>query len=212
MRIFAALLILSIAGAVSARGDVTGGWDATKVYADEKVMSSRLSEGNSVVILPLIVGQVFDTLRGDFVKKAATSLSKTQSAFKPLTIDDLCISWNKMNAGRPIDSFFMPILADNILRLASLDDAWAAVPAHYLMITRLVGGVAIAGTESRYKRRATITVEIWDATTQSVVWRGKANGYEMDRRVSDADFILNGLKALYEKLPPVFPVVNDERW
>lgn len=211
-RLLFALLLAAFAQYVNAAADVTGVWDAEVSYADEKVMSSRFSEGNSVVILPIIKDRKFDTLRGDFVRKAATSLEKTQNAFKPLTIVDLEKSWNRLNPGQPIDSFLYPLLTDDILKLSSLDHAWEALPAHYLLVTRLLGGVAIAGTESRYKRRATISVDIWDATTQSVVWRGTASGYEMDRRVSDADFILKGLKALYLKLPPVFPVVNEERW
>ncbi len=210
-RIFAILLL---AGAFFScvAGSRSSEWKYKVIFCDTATLSSRYATTNTITVVPLISVGKFDTLFKSYPEIIGKALHESKPALTATSTADLETAWKNAYPGRSISEFYKPIIDNKILDITNSDSAWKIISTQYLMISRIVNGVAISDMEHRYKRRAEIVIELWNVKTAGVVWRASAEGYEMDRRVSDADFILSGLTGLFAKLPTVYSVVNAEKW
>lgn len=190
----------------------TGHWKSELLYVNDELGNDRLETGNTFLILPIIYNDRFDTgtvFRPEIISKRLKKInSGIEVVFKEKFEKQII---NQITMGE-LDSFYNKLFSNKILKITSEEKVWQAISQRYVMLFRINKGVRISSFDGILKRKAEIESELWDTRTIEIIWRSKSSGYEMDRKVSDAKFILKGLLSLLENIPEIFSFDNKENW
>lgn len=211
MHIKPALLSILLLMIINCAGP-QGTWKGKILHQDPKLGQDRLAHGRSILVLPLITENGFDTT--DKIMPAAHESVKTSSDKKLATclktdLDSIFI--RKYSKGIPED-FYKKLKDNDILGITTSDSIWEILPCRYLLTIRVTGGMTIKTFEEKVKKKVSLEGEMWDSENPGVVWRAEVYGFEIDAGRKDYDFIASGVQQLLTMLPPFLPFSNEENW
>lgn len=189
-----------------------GTWKGKVLHQQENLGKDRLAHGRSMLILPLITANGFDTT--DKIMPAAHDAVKNSSDKELSTClkSDLDSTYaKKYGVGIP-ESFYKKLLKNDILPIIASDSVWEILPCRYLLTVRIIGGMSIKTFEKKVKKKVSLEAEMWDSDNPGVVWRAQVYGYEIDGGRIDHDFIASGVKQILSMLPSFLPFSNEENW
>lgn len=189
-----------------------GQWKAELLFENQKLASSKRTTGHTVVVLPLVTDSCFDTSRALAPEKFSRELIREQESIRLLFQNDFEESIILKHGREMLDSFYAAIGTNDMLALHALDTVWKSLPGEYLLAVRVASGVRINSFDNVVKRKAQLEAELWDIRTIEVVWRAKASGFEMNVSVTDAQFVIDGIKKIGTLLPDFIPVREEENW
>lgn len=190
----------------------TGKWNSEIIYSNEGLKNDRMSTDNSVLLLPLITKVGFDS-SNTFSPHIQTELLKTiQKYITYYYKADLEKKYSEKNETGKLDDFYQKLIDGNTLALTASHSVWENMPSHYLMAIRLNNGSRIRSFDGILKRKVSLEAELWDAKRVEIVWHAKSSGVEMNKNKSDAEFVLKGIKNIFELLPEFFRAANESNW
>lgn len=189
-----------------------GTWKGQILHQDNLLGKDRLAHGRSILVLPLITDDGFDTT--DKIMPSAHESVKSSSDKEMATclksdLDSLYIK--KFNNGIPKE-FYKNLFDNDILSITASDSVWEMLPCRYLLTVRLTGGMTIKTFENKIKKKVSLEGEMWDSDNPGVVWRAEVYGYEIDSGRKDHAFIASGVNHLLTLLPSFLPFSNEENW
>ncbi len=187
-------------------------WKAELLYTSSELESNRLSTGNSILFLPLITRDGFDTSRTLSPEALTKSLVATQGKLKLFFKKDFEESFLPRNSRELLDSLYASLFRNDILALHAVDTVWKTIPARFVIVLRLNTGVRIKSFDGIVKRKAELEGELWDTKRIEIVWRAQSSGYQMDTKITDAEFISRGVREIFNLLPEFIPVRDEEDW
>lgn len=190
----------------------TGEWRSKLLYSNKEFGKRQYSTRNSILLLPLITEKGFDTGTAlpQVVQKEA--LHRLQGNIEIYFKKDFEEAYLLTNSRELLDSFYIKLFANDFLALTSYDSVWRSVPSQYIMVIRINNGARINSFDGILKRKAVLEIELWDVKNVEVVWRAESSGFEMNSKITDAEFIAQGIKEAFKLLPEFLPVANEENW
>ncbi len=187
-------------------------WKTELLFSSDKVKSKRLDTGKSLLLLPLIANQTFDTSAALAPEEVSRSLLGTQGNIKVLFKKDLDAVCLAKNVTASCEIFYAALFKNKILEIATCDTIWQNMPTRYMIVLRVHNGVRISSFDGVTKKRGVIEGELWDAQTGEVIWRAQAAGTEMDKTVTDRQFLANGIREVFTLLPEFIPIQDEVDW
>lgn len=187
-------------------------WKSELLYSSSELENNRLSVGNSILLLPLITKDGFDTSHALSPEVLTKSLMATQQKLNLFFKKDFEESFLPRNNRKMLDSFYVSLFKNDILALHAVDTVWKSIPGRFVIVLRLNTGVRIKSFDGIVKRKAELEGELWDTKRIEIVWRAQSSGFQMDTKVTDAEFILGGLREIFNLLPDFIPVRDEEDW
>lgn len=191
---------------------LTGKWHPKIVFSRETLGTDRLSTGNSILLLPLISENEFDTNTALLPQIQRKTLLKYQEGIKIFTKESFEKIFQTPEEQQLLTNFYSQLFKNEILVLASLDTIWKQLPSRYLMVIRIIKGSRISSFEGKLKRKAFMEMELWDARYREIACRVHSQGFEMNEEISDIKFLAKGLESIFTILPHFFPEANTENW
>ena len=187
-------------------------WVPSVAYVQRGLGKDRLSDNNSILLMPLINEKLFDTSKALRPQRIIDLYLKPQrkagACFKE-DFEERFIAKYKKNVSW---QFYKHLLNGEILSLAKDDSAWSVMPCRYVFLLRITKGMRIQSFEGVTKRKAVLEGEMWDSRTAEIVWRGQVTGSSVNVKISDSDFIIEGIIRLFRQLPEFYQVRNEENW
>ncbi len=110
------------------------------------------------------------------------------------------------------DSFLHALGDGHVAVLQTTDSVWNLVKTDFAVVTRIANGLTIHAFSGKTKRKVTLELEIWDPTLPEVVWRATAKAENLDRSMSDRDFVFSALRKAYDHFPVYQPGMNETNW
>lgn len=190
----------------------TGAWRSEVLHYNSNAIEDRYTAGRSVLVLPLIADGKFDTSTTFSSREQAKVIQSIRRSAVPVLQNEFETHCLQTNANLPLDSFYTDIFTQDILSLAAREAVWHCIPGRYMLVTRIQKGVRIQSFEGTVKRKAVVHGELWDVKQYEIIWSANATGVEIGKKITDKKFIMNGLKTLYQALPDIIPVVNEDEW
>lgn len=187
-------------------------WQSELLYSSSELKDNRLSVGNSILLLPLITKDGFDTSHSLSPEVLTKSLMATQQKLKLFFKNDFEESFLSRNSRELLDSFYVSLIKNDILALHSVDTVWKSLPGRFVIVLRLNTGFRIKSFDGIVKRKAELEGELWDIKRIEVVWRARSSGYQMDTKITDGEFVAGGVRELFNLLPDFIPVRDEEEW
>jgi hypothetical protein len=187
-------------------------WQSELLYAMEDLGRDRLAGECSFMIFPIIINDAFDTSDILSPKRLKKLLHKIQNGAKVYTHGEFEKKYLASHGKDSLELFYSDLFKKDILSLASRDTVWSAIPGRYLLIIRLNEGMSIKSFEGVKKRKIVLESELWHTKRHEVVWRLQTAGYEMKEKVTDAEFIAEGIEEVLKEIPLFLSSKNEENW
>ncbi len=190
----------------------TGEWRSKLLFVNEDVSKGRLLSGGSILLFPLITEKGFDTTASLSSEKQAKMLHAIRGKLKLYVKKEFEENYLSNNDRALLDSFYISLFANDLLKITASDSIWKSVPSRYILLIRVDKGIRINTFDGVLKRKAVLEGELWDAKNIEVVWRAQSSGYEMDDKVADAVFVAEGMKEIYRLLPEFLLDTKGKNW
>jgi len=178
----------------------------------DALLDNESFSGQSIMLMPPFSESGFNASPELSPLAQARPLSATRSDLKPCYFSDFMETAIKAYSKEEFEGFCHNLFSGNILALQTADTVWQLAQCRYALAVRIVQGARVRGFDGKLKRRVRLEGELWDTREAGVVWRAAALGVDNDVRSSDADYIGEGIAALYKRLPAYRPGLNDENW
>lgn len=187
-------------------------WKSELLFSNKQLENTARTTGHSVLVLPIIKDNSFDSSQAVSPEKFTKALMREKETIKVYFQKDFEESFILKHGKELLDSFYTSLCKNDILALNALDTVWKNLPGEYLITIRLSTGVRIRSFDDIVKRKAQLESELWDIKRVEVVWRAQSSGYEMNVKVTDAEFIINGIKNICTLMPDFIPIREEENW
>ncbi len=187
-------------------------WHSEQLYSIENLGRNRLSAECSFLLFPVIISKSFDSTAALSPEKLQKILRKYQIGVKTYIKKDFEDKYLSLHSKDSLDRFYTILFEKDILSLAAKDSVWNSMPGQYLILIRLNNGMSIKSFDGLQKRKIVLESELWHTKRHEVVWRLKTSGFEMKKKVSDAEFIAQGVEEIFKQIPEFLSVRNEENW
>ena len=190
----------------------TGHWESELLYKKDEIDHNKLTTGNSILLLPVIIEEGFDTTTALSPEVLIKSLLRQQGQIEVFFRKDFEKAYLSNQRRESLDSFYVKLFKNDMLAITTSDSASKYMPCRFVVILRLNKGVRISSFDGIMKRKAVLEGEIWDKKNIEVVWRAQTSGFEMGKRTDDAQFIANGIKEIFKLFQQFIPLKEVENW
>ena len=187
-------------------------WNSEVLYSIEDLGRNRLSAECSFLLFPVIINMTFDSSAVLSPKDLSKLLHKHQSGVKVYLRKDFEKKYLSSHSKDSLDNFYTNLFEKDMLSLAGSDTVWNSMSGRYLIVIRLNEGMSIKSFDGLQKRKIVLEGELWHTKRHEVVWRVQSSGFEMKKKVSDAEFIAQGVEEIFKQIPEFLSIRNEENW
>lgn len=187
-------------------------WQSELLYSIEDLGRDRQSAECSFLLFPVIINNSFDSSTALSPKRLQRILNKYQNSVTVYKQRDFEKKYLSLHSKDSLDIFYTNLIKKDMLSLSGSDSVWSTMSGRYLIIVRLMEGMNIKSFDGLQKRKIVLESELWHTKRREVVWRTQVSGFEMKEKVSDAEFIAQGVEEIFKLIPEFLSVRNEENW